>query len=51
MKTEGAPRTNGLGVAFFKRFWETIKEDYVNMLKDFKQGCLDIKRLNYGVIT
>lgn len=39
------------GVAFFKHFWDTIKGDYIKLFEDMHTGNLDIKRLNYGVIT
>lgn len=51
MKNESAPGPNGYGVTIFKRFWETIKGDYTRMFEDLHEECLDIKRLNYGVIT
>lgn len=51
MKNESAPGPNGYGVKFLKTFWDTIKADYIRMFTDFHAECLDIKRLNYGVIT
>ena len=36
---------------FFKNGWEILKGDIINMFKDFHEGLLDIKWLNYGVIT
>lgn len=51
MKTNSAPGPNGFGVIFFRKYWEIIKEDIYSMFKDFHLGRLDIKRLNYGVIT
>lgn len=45
---------------FFKRFWELVKGDILDMFSDFweerldiffAKQRLDIKRLNYGVVT
>jgi len=51
MKENSAPGPNRYGVVFFKNCWEILKGDIINMFKDFHEGLLDIKRLNYGVIT
>jgi hypothetical protein len=40
----------GLVCTFLKTFGR-IKGDYLAMVQDFHKGDLDIKRLNYGVIT
>ena len=51
MKSNSAPGPNGFGVQFFKTFWSVITGDLLAMFDDFYKGELDIKRLNYGVIT
>lgn len=51
MKENSAPRPNGYGVVFFKRFWEFLKDDMGAMFGDLYKGDLDVKSLNYGVIT
>jgi hypothetical protein len=51
MKENSAPGPNGFSVSFFKNCWETIKGNLKNMFQDFWEEKLDIKRLNYGVIT
>jgi hypothetical protein len=51
MKENPAPGPNGLCVSFFKKCWDIIKEDVLKMFQDFWHNKLDIKRLNYGVIT
>lgn len=51
MKETSAPGLNGFGANFYKTFWELIKGDVSAMFQDFWAGSLDIKRLNYGVIT
>jgi hypothetical protein len=51
MKENSAPCPNGDGVVFFKKFWEFLKGDLMAMFTDSYNDKLDIKRLNYGVIT
>ena len=51
MKLDTAPGPNGFGVALFRNFWDVIKGEIVDTVKNFQKGNLDIKRLNYGVIT
>jgi hypothetical protein len=51
MKENSAPCPNGYGVVFFKKIWEFLKGDLMAMFIDFYNDKLDIKRLNYGVIT
>ena len=36
---------------FFKRFWDLIKGDVLDIFRDLWARNFDIKRLNYGVIT
>lgn len=51
MRENSAPGPNGFGVTFFKKFWELLKGDIFYMFQDFWNGSLDIRRLNYGVVT
>jgi hypothetical protein len=51
MKTESAPGPNGFTILFFKKLWPVIKKELMRMVIDFNGGKLDLKRLNYGVIT
>lgn len=51
MKIESALGPHGLGVAFFKHFWNLVKIDMTEIFINFDEGALDIKRLNFGVIT
>jgi hypothetical protein len=51
LKHNGAPGPDGLPAEFFQDFWDIIKSDIWNMCDDFSKGTLDIKRLNYGLIT
>lgn len=50
-KENSAPGPNGFGASFFKEFWPMIKGDLEAMFLDMGRGELDLKRLNYGVIT
>jgi hypothetical protein len=38
-------------IEFYQQCWSFIKEDIMEMFNDFHNGRLDIKRLNYGIIT
>ena len=51
MKTETAPGPDGFPVIFYKKFWGLLKWWIMEMVEDFYKGKLDLKRLNYGVIT
>ena len=51
MKENSAPGPNGFGDLFFKRFWDLIKGDVLDMFRDLWARNLDIRRLNYEVIT
>jgi hypothetical protein len=51
MKENSAPRPNGYGVIFFKKFWNILKGDFGAMFANLYEDTLDVKRLNYGVIT
>ena len=51
MKSNSAPGPNGFGVHFFKSFSHVIGKDYFALFQDLHKGVLDIRRLNYGVIT
>jgi hypothetical protein len=51
MKSNSTPGPNGFSVTFFKNVWKHIKGDIMSMVHDFNSNALDLKRLNYGVIT
>jgi hypothetical protein len=51
MSEDSAPGPDGFGVAFYKKCWNIIKGELLEMVEDFHRGDLDIGRLNYGVIT
>lgn len=48
---EGAPRPDGLSFLFYQKFWNLIKNDVVALFDDFHKGVLDLKRLNFALIT
>jgi hypothetical protein len=51
VKVNSAPGPNGFMAIFFQKFWDTIQGELLSMFQDFWEGHLDIKRLNFGVIT
>lgn len=51
MMENSAPGPDGFGVAFYKKFWEVVKEELMEIVNDFYMEILDISRLTYGVIT
>jgi hypothetical protein len=51
MKEEYARGPNGSTMVFFNKIWKCIKESLLQMVQDFNKGNLDLRRLNYGVIT
>jgi hypothetical protein len=51
MKIDSAPGPNGFFVTFFKQMWNQIKPEIMRMVQDFNNNVLDLRRLNYGVIT
>lgn len=51
MKENSAPGPDGFGVAFYKKFWDTIKGGLLEMVNDIYMENLDLARLNFGVIT
>jgi hypothetical protein len=51
MKSESAPGPNGFTATFFKSLWQYIKKELLSMMHDFNKCELDLRRLNFGVIT
>lgn len=43
--------TVGFGINFFKKAWDLTKEDLYNMFLDFHAENLDIKRMNYEIMS
>ena len=48
---EGAPGPDGLSFLFYQKFWNLIKNDVVHLFNDFHRGDLDLKRLNFALVT
>jgi hypothetical protein len=42
---------DGIPIEFYHHYWDLVKHDVLEMFADFYEGTLDIKRLNYGIIT
>jgi len=49
--TEGTPGPDGFPFLFYQTFWDTIKYDLMDLVKDFESGHLNLDRLNYVMIT
>ena len=49
-KTDTAPRSDGLPMAFFKKFWVQTKELTIKIINGFALGTVDITRLNFGIL-
>jgi len=48
---DGAPGPDGISFMFYHKFWDLIKSDLVDMFNDFHRGDLDLKRLNFAMIS
>jgi hypothetical protein len=42
---------DGLPIEFYQHCWSIINVDMLEMFHEFYMGSLDVKRINYGVIT
>jgi hypothetical protein len=51
MKSDSAPGPNGFTAMFFKKLWVYAKNGMKRMVEDFNRNNLDLKRLNFGMIT
>jgi hypothetical protein len=45
---EGSPGPDGLPFLFYRKFWDIVKLDIVNMVKAFHAGNLDLFRINFA---
>jgi len=48
---EGAPGPYGLPFLFYQKFWDLVKNDLVDLFKDFHNGSLDLYRLNCALVS
>jgi hypothetical protein len=51
LKHNSAPGPDGILAEFFQDFWDLVHIDLWNLFKDCYDGVLDIKRLNFGLVT
>jgi hypothetical protein len=51
MEKNKAVGPDGMPIEFFQSCWDIIKMDMLDLFNDFHQGKLDVKRINYGIIT
>jgi hypothetical protein len=49
MSVDKSPWPDGLSMFFYQFYWDTIKEDPLDMFTDFYQGNFDISLLNRAV--
>jgi len=48
---EGAPGPDDFSFIFYQHFWDLIKDDFKNLVREFEKGQLNLDRLIYGLIT
>ena len=48
---KGAPGPDGFPFLFYQIFWDTVKDDLINLVRSFKRGDLNLERLNFAMIT
>jgi hypothetical protein len=46
---KGAPWPHGFSFLFYQVFWETIKIDFMKLVKDFESDELNLDRNNYAI--
>jgi hypothetical protein len=51
MERNKAACPDGLPIEFFQSCWEIIRADMMDLFNDFYLGNLDVKRINYGIVT
>jgi hypothetical protein len=47
---EGAPGPDDFSFMFYQKFWPTIKEDFMAIIREFEDGRANMARLNYDMI-
>jgi hypothetical protein len=51
MEKNKAAGQDKIPVEFYQPCWDVVKNDIIELFEDFHRGVLDVRRLNYGVIT
>jgi hypothetical protein len=51
MESNKAAGPDGIPAEFYKECWDIIKTDMVTAFNDFHIHAIDLKRINYGIIT
>jgi hypothetical protein len=51
LKTDRAPGLDGFNGLFVKKCWPIIKEDFINLCKDFRKGQAPLESINSSYIT
>jgi hypothetical protein len=51
MEHNKAPGPDGFPAEFYKKFWDIIKGDLMEMFYDLNKGDVPLFSLNFGVIT
>jgi hypothetical protein len=51
MENNKAAGPDGIPAEFYKECWDIIKMDVVTAFNDFHRHAIDLKRINYGIIT
>jgi hypothetical protein len=51
MRVNRALGPDNIHVESYQHCWEFVKGDIFNLFTDFHSGTLDIRRINYGIIT
>lgn len=45
-----APGLNGFMIVFYNKFWNIIKGDIINIVKDLFSAKVDLQHLNYATV-
>ena len=49
--SDGAPGPDGFSFIFYQKFWDTIKTDFMNIVRGFENDNVNIARPNYAMLT